>query len=268
MEIVYIDVLFFLNLLTDYLLCLAAARLCGLYLKRRRYALAALLGALYAVSCVLPGLGFLASPPGKLAVGILLGWVAFGGEKQLLRCMLALLGVSAGFGGVLYALSLAGGGPEPLSVKNLLIGFPLCYGLLRLFSRFRTRRADSRSAQVELRFLGREARFTALLDSGNALSDPATGAGVLVASPHALRPILREYTPLFSELKPVELMEAAAKLALLRGRFRLIPYRALGGTGLLPAFRPEKLTINERENRELLVAISPQAQGEDFDAIL
>ena len=45
MEVIYIDSLFFLNLGVDYLLCLAAARICGLYLRRRRYVLAALLGA-------------------------------------------------------------------------------------------------------------------------------------------------------------------------------------------------------------------------------
>ena len=46
MEVIYIDSLFFLNLGVDYLLCLASARICGLYLRRRRYVLAALLGAL------------------------------------------------------------------------------------------------------------------------------------------------------------------------------------------------------------------------------
>ena len=45
MEVIYIDSLFFLNLGVDYLLCLASARICGLYLRRRRYVLAALLGA-------------------------------------------------------------------------------------------------------------------------------------------------------------------------------------------------------------------------------
>jgi len=268
MEIIYVDALFLLNLLTDYLLCLAAARFCGLYLKRRRYALAALLGALYAVACVLPGLGFLAFPAGKLFSGILMGWIAFGMEKQPIRCMLVLLLVSAAFGGLLYALSLAGGGPVPLSLRNLLIAFPLCYAIVKLVSRFRSRRTDSRRAEIRLRFGQREACFAALVDSGNALSDPVTGAGILVVSPQALAPVFREYTPLLAELSPVELMDAASKLPMLQGRFRLIPYRSLGGSGILPAFRPDSLRIDGKENRELLVAVSPEAQGEDFDAIL
>ena len=45
MEIIYADSLFLSNLLADYLLCLCAARLCALPLRRGRYFMAALLGA-------------------------------------------------------------------------------------------------------------------------------------------------------------------------------------------------------------------------------
>ena len=76
MEVIYIDSLFFLNLGVDYLLCLASARICGLYLRRRRYVLAALLGAAYSVAVYLPGLGFLASWPGKLAAAALTAYTA------------------------------------------------------------------------------------------------------------------------------------------------------------------------------------------------
>ena len=44
MQVIYVDSLFCLSLLTDYLLCLTAGRLCGLVLRRRRYLAAALLG--------------------------------------------------------------------------------------------------------------------------------------------------------------------------------------------------------------------------------
>lgn len=62
MKILYADSLFALSLLTDYLLCLSAGRLCGLTLRRGRYLAAAALGAVYAVAVFLPGLGWLALP--------------------------------------------------------------------------------------------------------------------------------------------------------------------------------------------------------------
>ena len=58
MKYIYIDSLFVLSIFTDYLLCLAAGRFCGLYLRRWRYLLAALFGAVYSVCVFLPGLSF------------------------------------------------------------------------------------------------------------------------------------------------------------------------------------------------------------------
>ena len=55
MTVVYIDSVFVLNTLMDYLLCLVTARLAGIPLRRRRYLLAALAGGGYAVAVFLPG---------------------------------------------------------------------------------------------------------------------------------------------------------------------------------------------------------------------
>ena len=100
MNVIYADSLFALSLLTDYLLCLATARFCRLTLRRGRYLLAALLGAVYAVAVFLPGLGWLASVPVQLAAAGLMGLAAFGGEARLGRCMAAFLALSATFGGI------------------------------------------------------------------------------------------------------------------------------------------------------------------------
>ena len=51
MTVVYVDSVFVLNALMDYLLVLCAARLAGIPLRRRRYLLAGLLGGAYAAYC-------------------------------------------------------------------------------------------------------------------------------------------------------------------------------------------------------------------------
>ena len=43
---------------------------------------------------------------------------------------------------------------------------------------------------------------------------------------------------------------------------------AEAGSGLLPIFRPDGLWINGERCENLLIAISAQARGEGFDAIL
>ena len=83
MDVIYIDSLFGLNLLIDYCLVLVSARVCGVVLRRWRYALAALIGALYAALMVLPGFGWLANGMMKLALGAAMALIAFGGEAHL-----------------------------------------------------------------------------------------------------------------------------------------------------------------------------------------
>lgn len=274
MEVIYVDSLFFLNLCIDYLLCLVSARVCGLCLKRLRYFFAALIGAAYAVAVFLPGLGFLSSPACKLAAALLMGLAAFGGEARMLRCCAVFLLVSAAFGGAVWAISLAGGGSFsyraylPVSMRALVLSFALCYGGISLLFRRRAKLMEKRRVQVHLVFLGRESRFMALLDTGNSLSDPVSGKAVMVAGLHALRPVLGSAAELFSAADPVSALELVSQLPEYAGRFRLIPYSAVGVSGMLPVFCPERLCIDGKEEKELLVAVSPTAVGDGFEAII
>ena len=113
MTVIYIDSVFVLNALMDYLLLLCAARLAGLPLRRGRYALAALAGGAYAAAVFLPGLGFLAQTPVKLAAGVLLGLIAYGGEEKLLRLLLLFFAVSCAMAGCVLGLGLLAGGGVP-----------------------------------------------------------------------------------------------------------------------------------------------------------
>lgn len=109
MDVIYLDSLFGLNLLIDYCLVLVSARVCGVVLRRWRYALAALIGALYAALMVLPGFGWLANGMMKLALGTAMALIAFGGEAHLVRCTVVFFAVSAAFGGAVYAASMLAG---------------------------------------------------------------------------------------------------------------------------------------------------------------
>lgn len=260
MEVIYLDRFFLLNLLIDYLLCLLSARVCGLVLRRRRYALAAFLGAAYAALTLLPSLAVFGGPIGMLAAASLMAAIAFGGEAHPLRCGAVFLCVSAAFGGGLWALSSAGA-YTVFDPRVLLLSFALCYAGLQLLFRGTGKLPDLPRAEVRISLGGRESRLTALIDSGNRLYDPATGAAVMLASPHALAPLFPGED---LSADPVGLTARPS----LAGRFRLIPYRAVGVRGLLPVFRPDRLSVGGRERRDLLVAVSPSAQGEGFEAIV
>ena len=183
MKYIYIDSLFFLSLFTDYLLCLITARICRICLRRRRYLAAALLGAAYSVSVFLPDLSFMASRWMELVSAALMGLIAFGGERRMFRCMAVFLAVSATFGGAIWALSLQTGALPVIDLRLLIGCFAVCYTVLSIIARSRSRAADRRTAAIELSLNGRHCCFTALIDSGNCLSDPVTGAEIVVDLP-------------------------------------------------------------------------------------
>ena len=178
MKYIYIDSLFFLSLFTDYLLCLITARICRICLRRRRYLAAALLGAAYSVSVFLPDLSFMASRWMELVSAALMGLIAFGGERRMFRCMAVFLAVSATFGGAIWALSLQTGALPVIDLRLLIGCFAVCYTVLSIIARSRSRAADRRTAAIELSLNGRHCCFTALIDSGSieALGDGAYSA--------------------------------------------------------------------------------------------
>ena len=141
MTVVYIDLLFVLNLTANYLLLLAAGRMAGAVLARWRIGLGAALGALYAVLIFVPGLGWLAAWPCRAASGVLMVLTAYGGERQLLRLAVLFFGASAGLAGAVLALELLGSGPlmlehgvfySQIDLRLLLVLFAACYFVLSL----------------------------------------------------------------------------------------------------------------------------------------
>ena len=258
MEVLYLDRLIAVNFLIDYCLLLAAGRVCGAYLHRGRFALAALVGAVYAGLGVLPGWGWLLHPAVKVALGCLLALIAFGSEPGLARYTAVFFAVAALFGGGVYAASLLagadplGGSAAPLTLRVFALSFAVCYTAVALLFRRRAKREARVLRPVTVRFAGREARLPGWRDSGNDLHDPVTGVAAAVADRRALAPLL----PALPE-DPVAAFEQLQG----KGTFRLLPYRAVGANGLLLAFRPDEIEVDGKKEN-LLVALSPTAIGE------
>ena len=243
MDILYIDEIFLVNTAADYLLLLSAATLRSLPMKRRRFALAAVLGGLYAVLALLPPLRWLQGGAVKLGVSAGIAAAAFGWEG-FFRSWLCFLLLSAAFAGALLGCGQLGTAPLPA----LLVSFALLYALLRLFLARQLERRQRPRLEAEVWLGGKSVRFTALYDTGNSLFDPVSGLHVLIAE-----------AALFAPLLPCPLSgDAAADLRALRGfaRPRLLPYHSVGGVGLLLCLRPDALTL-DGEKREMLLGLSP-----------
>lgn len=263
MDTIYIDRLFVLNLIIDYFLVLGTANICGIKIRRGRYAVSAIVGALYAVCTVLPDAGFLSTAPVKLICGVLMSLTAFGKEERLLRCTVVFFAVSALFGGAVWAISMRSGVSSspvyiPLSMPTLILSFGVIYGILSIVFRATAKNVGKEIADAEIIHEGASVSLRALRDTGNTLIDPVTGDSVLIASASALGKLI----PGCEKLSPEWLSEFPEY------KFRLIPYHAVGTSGgLLPAFRPEKIIIDGHIRDDVIVAISAQVSGDNFNAI-
>ena len=274
MTVVYVDMLFLLNLIANYLLLLSAGRMAGAVLIRWRIGLGAGLGALYAALIFLPGLVWLAHWPCKLASGVLMAAAAYGGERHLLRVTVLFFGASAALAGVVLGLELLGSVSltlehgvfySPLDIRLLLLMFVACYFVLSLFFR-RTGQHRRELAHLKIVFDMGTADLTALRDTGHTLTDPADNRPVVVACWQALSGVLPSWVDPSNPIQSVERCHAAGSR-----QARLVPYRAVGvECGMLLALRARQVTVDGKPLGRLLVALSPTAvdDGGGYQALI
>jgi len=276
--VIYIDSVFALNALMDYLLLLCAARLAGLPLRRGRYVLAALAGGAYAAAVFLPGLGFLSQSPVKLAAGVVLGLIAYGGEEKLLRLTLLFFAVSCAMAGCVLGLSLLAGGGVPVvngvfytnvDAKALVVAGTAAYAVMSVvFRAAAAHGAQGELLPVRVSVGGRTAELTALRDTGSGLR-ASDGRPILVTAPGALAlpPAAAKLLSRRGLGAPEELLEPLRSAAPAL-RPRLIPYRAVGTAGgLLLTIRTDWAEIGGKRYPGLTAALSPSALGEGYSAL-
>lgn len=283
MTVIYVDTLFLLNGVIDYLLLLAAARLAGEPLHRWRFALGGALGGLYAVAIFLPGCAFLAHPLCRVASMLLMLLAAYGKSRRLLRQGVLFVALTCAFGGGVVAIGLLGGTGltlgngvfySSLDLKTVLLSAAVCYGVLTLvFRRIgRHSAASGELAPARLTLGGRSVSLTALIDTGNTLTDPMSGRPVLVAEGERLAALFPgEHRP-----GPADLDDPASAIARLgtgewQARFRLLPYRSVGvDRGLLLCVRADSLELGGRERGPVLAALSPNSvsDGGGYQALI
>ena len=281
MTVVYIDALFLLNLIVNYLLLLAAAKLAGEPLRRLRLAAGAALGGLSAAAIFFPGRGFLTHPLCKLGAAVLMLLTGFGGSRRLLRVTLVFFGLSCAFGGGIFAIGLLGG--RGLTLRNgvlysvmdlriLLLSAAVCYAVLTLVFRRTARHGRREVLPAVLILEGRRVAVNALVDTGNTLTDPVTGRPVMVAEGSRLSPLLPGERVLDEKAlrDPVGTLERLSRGG--RGRrFRLLPYQAVGvECGMLLALRLDDARVGAEDYGGILVALSPNpvSDGGGYSALI
>ena len=243
---VYLDVLMLLNFAVDLLLLVGTNRLAGCPAGLKRTLPAAVLGGVYGGLCVLKGFYFLGGAIFRLGVLSLMALMAFGCTRDALRR-----------GGLFVLLSMALGGAAQIFNRGGFWGLVLsAAGLCAMCILGFRGKLGQQFVQVSIGRCG----FLALVDTGNALTDPMTGQQVLVVSPAVGEKLLM--------LERERLADPLAVMAAVPG-MRLLPFQAVGrSSGLLPAKRFDDVKIGAWRG-SCLVAFSPNeiGQGKPYEAL-
>lgn len=235
-----------LGTLVNFLLALGAAQLSGCPLRWNRLLIAALIGGLQVGLCVFSRFRFLSDVHWRLMSLLIMAFLAFGWD---------LGGLMPGAVFVLLRLAMDGvsdGGLWPAILFGALI-LLLCRARDDQHGNF---------AGITILHKDHKVEVTALLDTGNTLTDPISGDPVLVVSSDVAYQLL--------QLRQEDLASPLETLArqLVPG-LRLIPYTAIGVPGgMLLGIRPEQVSVNGEDKRYIL-AFAPQriGQGKGYQAL-
>ena len=246
---IYVDVLLTVNFLVDYLLLAAVEILRRRQFSRKRLVLGALLGAAGSLSIFLPEMALEIRWLWQfLLAGLMCRCSArWQGWRSFLGSWVLLYGVSFLMGGAMLALRLTLG-QGWMFLRNGVVYFHISPGTLvisvgagfaavELYQRlFPDRNPQGQQLEAQLWLLDRNICCKAFVDTGNFLREPFSGWPVVL---------------LERRLFPGNIPEHC---------LRMIPYKTVGGTALLPAVKGQRLRLKELdfEAERFYVAFSPE----------
>lgn len=278
MRIVYVDILFFLNLVVDYFLLVLTAKLGGVWQKRRWLALGAAEGAILAVLLYFPTFPVFLKVILQAGVCFCVTMTAFctaktGRTWRLFGLFLLLTFVSAG---VVFAVSLIGGQSVDVRNGSFYLDIPLpvmavSFALVYLVSGhvLGKGRAETGRKTYEMRaeHHGRTVQVRLLYDSGNLLRDPITGKRVIVVNQNVCKTLLSMNTEHVLETAEdfLQILQKENETA-----SWLVTAKTAGKTCLLPVFSPDTLWIDGKQTEEYLlgIALNPMDLGGDCSGLI
>lgn len=270
---VYVDVLMCVNLIINYCIILAVARYMKAEPKRWRLILGSFFGAITALLIFLPEIHILINIFLKLSVATVIVFITFGYKNlfTLLKTIGMFFMMSFCFCGIMIAVWFIFT-PKGMVIHNSVVYFNIspiimivssvvCYFLLRVISKLSGRETPAQEiCKIKIINNGTYAEFYGKLDTGNTLTEPFSQAPVIVADPKIIDSLLP------SELKE-NIFAATAQGSnynentILKTDIRFVPFHSIGGTGILPAFIPDELYINnELCEKKVYVAVCKEGR--------
>lgn len=292
-RVIYIDVLFCVNFIIDFLLILSVKKYLSMRTRYLRMLLGAAVGALSSFVILLPPLNEILSLIIRLVTALAVVFAAFfpTDKKSLMKATAAYFLITFSFCGASIAILMIFS--PPIAIRNgavyidispimLVSAIFVCYLIMRVICRATGRSAPKREiCRVVIKNNGKTTKLIAKTDTGNTLHEPFSNLPVIVAERDKIDELLPiEVAEFFARNKIYKKQPAMAATGskpfcdsenIYPSGLRLVPYNSVGGEGILPAFRPSSVKIladGKEVDADAYIAVTERKLSETFSALI
>lgn len=273
--IVYVDILLLLNIYVNYFLIRATSLILHRKIINARVILGAVIGSLFSLTILLPEQSSFVTFLIKIIAAALVVLIAFrfGDIFTYLKISGMFLAVNTIFAGFMLALWWFVS-PVSMYFKNGTVYFDISFLVLAIstilaYFAIRLIRAalDGKgSFDAKVRLVVDNCKSTveleAFLDSGNTLADMFSGKPVIICEYDKLKSVLPLPYRLAFESEGTVRLESLSQI---KG-VRLLPYKTVGGDGIIPSFQADGVYIKSEGHAikpvDALIGISTTPLGE------
>ncbi len=238
---IYLDILFCVNFIIDYMILVSVKKFLSISCRLRRLLLGAAVGGISSFVILLPPM-----PSGfSLIISLATAFFVIGSafaplpRTVFLKASAAFFMVSFAYCGIMIALWLVFS-PDNMVIRNssvyiaispimLVLTALFCYVLMRVIIRITGKgKPECTVCTVKVLYQTKDIIFQGKLDTGNTLKEPFSGTPVIVAK----KSVFADF-PKLRQLSAGNISEG----------IRLVPFATVGGGGMLPAFKAERVFI-------------------------
>lgn len=282
MQTVYIDVLVLLNSVISLFLILITSLLLRCSPSSSRTAAGTFLGGAYSLLIFAPDMGVFVSLLVKLLLCVSVVSVVFkpSGIRYLIKCLGVFIGVNFAFAGLMIGLKTLIL-PEGMEYRNgavyfdfgfipLMLAVVMCYLLTLFFNFLSSKTRMDKIYDVLLQLGDKQIECRGLLDTGNTLTDPFTGEGVMIIDKQTAQKIADGDILEFIDSVHTGNIDSAARTHI-KGT-RVLPFSSVGGRGLMPSFHTDRITVSDGKNKTVIenaeIAVSKEQMRNETGILL
>ena len=260
---IYIDIVFFENLIMNSIIIYATSIILKLKLKLVRVIISSTIGSIYAIITYVTELSIYTSIISKIILAIVMVYIAFNPQnmKSMWKQVVIFYLTSFVFGGVaLYLIYFIK--PQDVFIKNgifvgeyalkvIFLGAIMAFLIIKISIKFIKTKINVKDmfCKIKIRINGKEIETKAMIDTGNLAKEPITNTPVVIVESSLLEKIL-----------PKEILNNIDNILAgnLDGinedyisKLRCIPFSSLGKqNGMLLGIKADEISLEKEEENK------------------